>query len=216
MRTGWGPNDRAWWDDEFWMDVLVQGVGWLLVAASIGISAFFFYRQRQNEIADRRNDAERARIARSLPSIEETLGQLNDVVHSLETKRPRSVDDAKAAIKHVRALTVAMVSVCIKVPNLDVAEFLVDMTASRLLGYLNAMTALVQAAEEAGKHNPTPCGELSKADWHEIDLLGDALRKVVLRTNASVGHYESNGVFLDVVSWDEAVALARQAQREAA
>src|SRR4051794_29463241 len=29
--SGWGENARAWGDDEFWMDVLIQGVGWLLL-----------------------------------------------------------------------------------------------------------------------------------------------------------------------------------------
>jgi hypothetical protein len=68
--AGWGPNGRAWGDDEFWMDVLVQGVGWSLVAAVLGLSAFFLHRQRAAEIADRKADQEqraaddRAAVAR--------------------------------------------------------------------------------------------------------------------------------------------------------
>jgi hypothetical protein len=45
--TGWGENGRAWGDDEFWMDFLIQGIGWVLLSLSIGITAWIFYRQRQ-------------------------------------------------------------------------------------------------------------------------------------------------------------------------
>jgi hypothetical protein len=78
--TGWGPNGRAWGDDEFWMDVLIQGVGWILVATTIGVSARQFYLQRKHAIEDdlqRKKDEE---VAAERRRQDELLGDLQAAI----------------------------------------------------------------------------------------------------------------------------------------
>lgn len=55
-----GENQRVWGDDEFWMDVVIQAVGWVLVLATIVVTALIFRSQRRNEIEDAKRDREAA------------------------------------------------------------------------------------------------------------------------------------------------------------
>ncbi|MGY1740074.1 MULTISPECIES: hypothetical protein [unclassified Blastococcus] len=56
--AGWGPNGRAWGDDEFWMDVVVHGVGWVLLIAGVGVLASSLSRQRTAGAGTAQVDAE--------------------------------------------------------------------------------------------------------------------------------------------------------------
>lgn len=80
---GWGPNGRAWGDDEFWMDVLIQGIGWLILVASILVSARFFYVQRQNEIADNKERIEQEKARERSQRQAELTNELLDLIREL-------------------------------------------------------------------------------------------------------------------------------------
>lgn len=105
-RDGWGPNDRAWFDDEFWMDVLIQGVGWLLLILSISVSAAFFYRQRQAALEDARELHRRQRRERSVEGLPRLCSDLARATANIDNALEGL--DREAALAGLRQLTAGL------------------------------------------------------------------------------------------------------------
>lgn len=81
--AGWGPNGRAWGDDEFWMDVLVHAVPLLLVAAAVGLGAVALHRQRAAEIAAREQQVSDERAARAREERRDVVAGVGDQLADL-------------------------------------------------------------------------------------------------------------------------------------
>jgi hypothetical protein len=96
--TGWGPNGRAWWDDEFWMDV-VLGVEAALLAGIFGAGLYLLgQRSERRKGQQERRDAVADDIGEALLDIDDPVKkQMDD---------PEPNPEAVAAIRDVaRRLT---------------------------------------------------------------------------------------------------------------
>jgi hypothetical protein len=77
------------------MDVLIQGVGWLLLSASIGVTALIFFRQQAAAIEERRSQseqrekeerraAERSARERFATAVEAQLARVHELINEIE------------------------------------------------------------------------------------------------------------------------------------
>jgi hypothetical protein len=103
---GWGPNDRAWFDDVFWMELATQGLS-AGVAAAVAIG--LYRRGQRNE--RRKAEVERAEERRQEEAQrrEEIASELMDVLLDLEphvlaqTNEPEPIPDALTSIHDLAA-----------------------------------------------------------------------------------------------------------------
>lgn len=77
--TGWGPNDRAWWDDEFWMDATLAGVSALVA----GLFGYLLYRAGVRKERREREQQDREELAREvLEALLDMHPHVNDQMNS--------------------------------------------------------------------------------------------------------------------------------------
>jgi hypothetical protein len=77
--TGWGPNDRAWWDDEFWMDATLAGVSALVA----GLFGYLLYRAGVRKERREQEKQYREQLAREiLEALLDMRPPVNDQMNS--------------------------------------------------------------------------------------------------------------------------------------
>lgn len=209
---GWGQNHRAWFDDEFWMDVLIQGVGWLLVVASIGISAAFFYRQRSDEYARVRAEAEmhiqdRAlqRAGRSLPRVEEAISNAMAQVMRFDTY---DVAAMKSQAADMQVLAEVLASVAALRPTSQLSLFLYE-TCKRVQTYVslvNSATITLLTRQVAEAKAQLPLAEFEAVETARMKMRKEEMRSFLNLVLGTLEGWELTGRLrsFDVPPWLDA------------
>ena len=185
---GWGPNNRAWFDDEFYMDVLIQGVGWGFLVASILFSARQFYKQREHALRDRQDEIARERRRETTAEVSSTLKSMIGYLQHMRLRpgqAPAERGPVRAAITaYADAYQTALRSAPVLAHDDHKSLFENMMTVGELTS--NLVFPLMQAVPDA---------RVPMQSWlDEVDAYELAVTNYILNVLEAIAVWEDSGV----------------------
>lgn len=94
-RTGWGENNRAWGDDEFWMDMTTAGLQGLFTLLTIGGAVWLYRRQRHDSKQDALQEEYEALTDDMGTALQDVSGQVR-LMQAILKKGP--TDESRTAV----------------------------------------------------------------------------------------------------------------------